>query len=81
MEKKAESNFITEMQYNSNKYLGGSKTRGQTRGPNVVIIMYIFFEKSSPRNFAYTDSFGMLEFWNVFLCSYHNNFKLQRTKS
>lgn len=59
MEKKVESNFITEMQYNSNKYLRGSETRDQTRGPNVVIIMYIFFEKSNPRNFAYT------EFWHA----------------
>lgn len=43
--------------------------------------MYIFFEKSNPTNFVFTDNFEMLDFWNVFLCSYHSNFILHRAKS
>lgn len=43
--------------------------------------MYIFPEKSNIRNFVFTDNFDMLDFWNVFLCTYHSNLVLHRAKS
>lgn len=42
--------------------------------------MYIFFEKPNPRNFVFIDNFGVLNFWDIFLCSYHSNFLLNRKK-
>lgn len=47
MEKKVESKFLTEMQYNSNTCLRGSETRGQTKGPNIVNIVYFLWEIKS----------------------------------
>lgn len=61
-----ESNFITEMQYNSNKYLGGSETRDQTRGLTLSLLC-IFALRNQILETLLTQSFGMLESWNVFL--------------
>lgn len=36
--------------------------------------MYIFFEKPNPRDFFYIDGFGLLNFWDILLCSYHSKF-------